>query len=393
MHDRSTLRGSSPSPTPLVDLQAQRRRLSGRIEDALLRVCAHGNFIMGPEVVQLERQLAEFCGARHALACGNGTDAMLLALMAKGVGPGDAVFCPTFTFAATAEVIALQRATPVFVDVLEDTFNLDPESLVAAIAMARDMRLQVKGIIAVDLFGQPADYEQIGTIAEQHGLWVIADAAQSFGASYRGRRVGKLANITTTSFFPSKPLGCYGDGGAIFTDDDALASSIDSLRIHGKGYDKYDNVAIGVNSRLDTLQAAILIEKLAVFPEELAARERIARRYSDALHDLVRTPRILNETNSAWAAYTIVLEKHDRDRIAAGLKRAGIGTAIYYPLPLHRQTAYAHFPRAGENGLPRSERLARRVLSLPMHPYLDAETQNCIVQELRGLADLCAVNG
>src|SRR5262249_11036211 len=380
-------------PIPLVDLQAQRRRLGVRIDDAILRVCEHANFIMGGEVAEFERKLAEFCGVRHALTCGNGTDALLLGLMAKGVGSGDAVFCPTFTFAATAEVVALVHATPVFVDVRDDTFNVDPDSVVAAVEMARRLGLRPTGLLAVDLFGQPADYRSLEDIAEKHGLWIFADAAQSFGAQYRGRRVGQITEMTATSFFPSKPLGCYGDGGAIFTDDDHLAKRIDSLRIHGKGSDKYDNVRIGINSRLDAIQAAILMEKLAIFPEELVAREVIAQHYSDELSDVGRTPRTSNETTSAWAAYTIVTEGRDRDKIAAGLKAAAISTAIYYPLPLHQQTAYKEYPRASAAGLPQAERLAQSVLSLPMHPYLDEAAQDRIIGKVRELAASCVLSG
>jgi dTDP-4-amino-4,6-dideoxygalactose transaminase len=394
MHERlmANLQNSMKA-IPLVDLQAQRRRLGARIDDAILRVCEHANFIMGDEVTTFERRLAEFCGVRHALTCGNGTDALLLGLMAKRVGPGHAVFCPTFTFAATAEVVALVQATPVFVDVLNDTFNIDPESLEAAIETARGAGLRPSGIISVDLFGQPADYRCLQDIAEKQGLWILADAAQSFGAQYRGRRVGQITELTATSFFPSKPLGCYGDGGAIFTDDDELAKCIDSLRIHGKGSDKYDNVSIGVNSRLDSIQAAILMEKLTIFSEELTARQLIAQRYSDGLGDVVRTPRTSNEATSAWAAYTIVAEGCDRNRMAAGLKAAGISTAIYYPMPLHRQTAYRNFPRAGDNGLPQAERLAQSVLSLPMHPYLDVATQDRIISKIRELAASCVLRG
>jgi len=370
----------------LVDLQAQRRRLGARIDDAILRVCEHANFIMGDEVTAFERRLAEFCGVRHALTCGNGTDALLLGLMARQVGPGDAVFCPTFTFAATAEVVALVRATPVFVDVLNDTFNIDPDSLRAAIEMARGAGLQPSGIMPVDMFGQPADYCALQEIAQEQGLWILADAAQSFGAQFRGQRVGQITELTATSFFPSKPLGCYGDGGAILTDNDELAKCIDSLRIHGKGSDKYDNVRIGMNSRLDAIQAAILMEKLTIFPEELAARQVIAQRYSDELRDVVRAPRTSNEVTSAWAAYTVVVEGRDRNKMAASLKAAGISTAIYYPIPLHRQTAYKDFPRAGGNGLPQAERLAESVLSLPMHPYLDVATQDRVISKIREFA-------
>jgi dTDP-4-amino-4,6-dideoxygalactose transaminase len=393
MHDRLAAIRENAKPIPLVDLQAQRRRLGARIDDAILRVCEHANFIMGGEVAEFERRLAEFCGVRHALTCANGTDALLLGLMAKGVGAGDAVFCPTFTFAATAEVVALVQATPVFVDVREDTFNIDPDSVDAAIATARRLGLRPAGVIAVDLFGQPADYRSLEGIAEKYGMWVLADAAQSFGAQHRGRRVGQIAEMTATSFFPSKPLGCYGDGGAIFTDDDHLAKCIDSLRIHGKGSDKYDNVRIGMNSRLDAIQAAILMEKLAIFPEELAAREVIAQRYSQALSDVVRTPRTSNEATSAWAVYTIVVEGRDRNKIAADLKAAGISTAIYYPLPLHQQTAYKDYPRASGMKLPHAERLAQSVLSLPMHPYLDEAAQDRIIGKVRELATSCVLSG
>jgi dTDP-4-amino-4,6-dideoxygalactose transaminase len=393
VHDRLAAIRENAKPIPLVDLQAQRRRLGARIDDAILRVCEHANFIMGGEVAEFERRLAEFCGVRHALTCANGTDALLLGLMAKGVGAGDAVFCPTFTFAATAEVVALVQATPVFVDVREDTFNIDPDSVDAAIATARRLGLRPAGVIAVDLFGQPADYRSLEGIAEKYGMWVLADAAQSFGAQHRGRRVGQIAEMTATSFFPSKPLGCYGDGGAIFTDDDHLAKCIDSLRIHGKGSDKYDNVRIGMNSRLDAIQAAILMEKLAIFPEELAAREVIAQRYSQALSDVVRTPRTSNEATSAWAVYTIVVEGRDRNKIAADLKAAGISTAIYYPLPLHQQTAYKDYPRASGMKLPHAERLAQSVLSLPMHPYLDEAAQDRIIGKVRELAASCVLSG
>src|SRR5262249_48400400 len=270
-------------------------------------------------------------------------------------------------------------------DVLEETFNIDPDSLINAIETARSARLRPVGILAVDLFGQPADYRALEDIAGQNGLWIFADAAQSLGAQYRGRRVGQITEMTATSFFPSKPLGCYGDGGAILTEDDELADRIDSLRIHGKGSNKYDNVRIGVNSRLDAIQAGILMEKLAIFPEELTARQLIAHRYSEGLRDVVRTPRIPNETTSVWAAYTIVVD-HNRDKLAAGLKAAGISTAIYYPRPLPQQPAYKDFPGANGKGLPQAERRAQSVLSLPMHPYLDEATIERIIDEVRGLA-------
>src|SRR5919202_278218 len=259
-------------PIEFIDLGAQRRRIGARMDEAVLHVLHHGRYVMGPEVAELERRLAEFCGARHALSCANGTDALGLGLMLKGVKPGDAVLCPAFTFAATAEVVAWFGATPVFVDVLEDTFNMDPRSLEAGIRTARGRGLHPAGMIPVDLFGLPADYDALLPLAEEHGLWVISDAAQSFGASYKGRAVGTFGDLTTTSFFPAKPLGCYGDGGAVFTDDDEAIAVLRSLRVHGQGSDKYDNVRVGMNARLDTMQAAVLLEKLAIFADEIAAR-------------------------------------------------------------------------------------------------------------------------
>ncbi|HXW25585.1 MAG TPA: DegT/DnrJ/EryC1/StrS family aminotransferase [Xanthobacteraceae bacterium] len=371
------------APIPFVDVAAQRRRLGARIDEAIARVLAHCQFIMGPEVGALEAQLAAFCGARHALGCASGTDALLIALMAKGIGPGDAVICPAFTFCASAEAVALIGATPVFADVEEATFNLDAAGIEPALAAARRHGLEAKAVMTVDLFGLPADYDAIAPIAAAHGLAVIADAAQSFGAAYRGRRVGALAPVTTTSFFPSKPLSCYGDGGAVFTDDDDLAAVMRSLRIHGQGADKYDNVRIGINGRLDTVQAAVLIEKLAIFAEELAARERIACRYDEGLRDVVVVPRVPAGATSIWALYTVRLAPGVRDGVMAALAAQGIATGAYYPKPLNRQPAYRHYPVAG-NGLPATERLAAEVLSLPMHAYLDAATQDRVIAGLRG---------
>jgi dTDP-4-amino-4,6-dideoxygalactose transaminase len=370
------------APIPFVDVAAQRRRLGARIDAAIARVLAHCQFIMGPEVAALEEQLASFCGARHALGCASGTDALLLALMAKGIGPGDAVICPAFTFCASAEAVVLVGATPVFADVDAATFNLDPASLEAALVAARRASLRSKAVMTVDLFGLPAAYDAIAKFAAAHGLVVIADAAQSFGAVYHDRRVGTLAPVTTTSFFPSKPLSCYGDGGAVFTDDDDLAAVMRSLRIHGQGADKYDNVRIGINGRLDTIQAAVLIEKLAIFAEELATRERIARRYDEALRDVATVPRVPDGLTSVWALYTIRLPSGVRDGVMAALAAQGIPTGVYYPKPLHRQVAYRHYPVAG-NGLPVTDRIADEVLSLPMHAYLDEATQDRIVAALR----------
>jgi dTDP-4-amino-4,6-dideoxygalactose transaminase len=379
----SSVRTTTLAPIPFIDVAAQRRRLGARIDAAIARVLAHCQFIMGPEVGALETELRAFCGARHALGCASGTDALLLALMAKGIGPGDAVICPSFTFCATAETAALVGATPVFVDVEEATFNIEPASLERAVAAAGRLGLKPKAVIAVDMFGLPADYDAIASRAAAHGLFVIADAAQSFGAAYRGRRVGALAPVTTTSFFPSKPLSCYGDGGAVFTDDDALADAMRSLRIHGQGADKYDNVRIGINGRLDTVQAAVLIEKLKIFAEEMLARDRIARRYGEGLGDVAIVPRVPDGATTVWAIYTIRLAPGVRDGVMTALAAQGIPTAVYYPKPVHRQVAYRHYPVAG-NGLPVTDRLAAEVLSLPMHAYLDEPTQDRIIAAVRG---------
>lgn len=374
---------SREAPIEFIDLHAQRRRLGRRIDEAILAVVDHGKYIMGPEVAVFEKELAQFCGAKHVLSCANGTDALGLALLAKGLKPGQAVLVPSFTFAATAEVVAWFDAVPVFVDVFEDTFNMDPASLEAGIATARRLGLEPAGVIPVDLFGLPAEYDEILAIAAAHRLWVVCDAAQSFGAVYRGRNVGTIGDITTTSFFPAKPLGCYGDGGAIFTDDDDIAAVLQSLRVHGQGSDKYDNVRIGMNARLDTIQAAVLSQKLTVFADELAIRNQVAARYDAMLRDVVKTPAIPPGHNSVWAQYTIVLPGGcDRDAVASRLKQAGIPTAVYYAKPLHRQTAYRQYPAVG-NGLPVSEKLAAGVLSLPMHPYLDEQLQCRIADTLR----------
>jgi len=363
-----------------IDLQAQRRRLGDSVDRAIAKVLDHGHYIMGPEVALFEKALGDFCGARHVVGCGNGTDALHLVLLAEGIGPGDAVFVPAFTFVATAEMAPLVGATPVFVDVDETSFNIDPASLEVAIRTARDAGLKPRMVIAVDLFGQPADYAAISRIADSHGLTVVADAAQAFGASLGAAKVGTLAKYTTTSFFPAKPLGCYGDGGAVFTDDDNAAALLRSLRIHGKGMDKYDNVRIGLNSRLDTLQAAILLEKLAIFPDEIVARNRVADRYAEGLGDAVAVPKVIEGAVSTWAQYTI---RHaDRDGLAARLKEKGVPSAVYYPIPMHRQTGYHAYPVAG-GSLPVSDRLSREVISLPMHPYLDPATQDRIIEAVR----------
>ncbi|MPZ57875.1 MAG: aminotransferase class I/II-fold pyridoxal phosphate-dependent enzyme [Rhizobiales bacterium] len=369
-------------PLAFIDLNRQQARIRDDLDKAIASVLAHGSYVMGPEVRQLESELAKFCGAKHALSCSNGTDALGLILRALQVKPGDAVFCPSFTFAATAEVVVWFGATPVFVDIHDDTFNMDACSLDVAVQTAKALNLRPAGVISVDLFGLPADYDNIEPVCAAHGLWLLSDAAQSFGATYKGRKLGTIGIATGTSFFPAKPLGCYGDGGAIFTDDDALADLLVSLRVHGQGSDKYDNVNIGINGRLDTLQAAVLLQKLRIFPDEIEKRNQVAERYNAALADVAIVPRVPRDLMSVWAQYTIRIPPGRRAPLAAALKQEGVPTAIYYPKPLHRQIAYRAFPTAG-NGLPVSDRVAEEVISLPMHPYLEPDEQDFIANIVR----------
>ena len=370
-------------PVPLIDIGAQRRRLGKSIDDAVARVLAHCQFINGPEVTELEAQLAKFSGARHVVSCASGTDALLMVLMAKNIGPGDAVICPSFTFCATGEAVALTGASPVFVDVDEATFNMDAASLKRGVDAAKKQGLKPKAVIPVDLFGQSADHDAIAAVAEAEGLFILDDAAQGFGASYKGRKLGTFGHATATSFFPAKPLGCFGDGGAIFTDDAELAATLRSIRVHGQGSDKYDNVRLGLTGRLDTMQAAILIEKLRIFEDEIAARNEVAERYARGLGNVVTVPHLAKGCSSVWAQYTIRLPKGiDRDGFAATLKAQGIPTAIYYVKSMHQQTAYRDYPVA-EGGLPVSEKLSDDVISLPMHAYLDEPTQDRIIRAVR----------
>jgi dTDP-4-amino-4,6-dideoxygalactose transaminase len=374
-------------PIPFIDVAAQRRRLGRAVDDAVARVLAHCQFVQGPEVREFEAALAAFAGARHAIGCASGTDALLLVLMAWEIGRGDAVICPSFTYHATAEMVALLGATPIIADVAPETFNLDPASCERAVATAIKRGLKPRAIIPVDLFGLPADHDAIGAIAAAHGLLVLDDAAQGFGATYRGKKLGALATATATSFFPAKPLGCYGDGGAVFTDDDALATRVKSLRLHGEGADRSEAARIGITGRLDTIQAAVLIEKLKIFPDEILARNRVAARYSDALADVAAVPRVGNESSSVWAQYTLRVAPARRDALAAALKAEGIPTAIYYTKPLHRQPAYRDFPVA-DGGVPVSEQLSKEVISLPMHAYLESPVQDRIIAAVRrALAD------
>ncbi len=357
-------------PMAFIDLQAQRLRIADKLEAATKRVMEGGAYILGPEVKELEAKLAAFSGAKHCLAVSDGTDALALGLMAKKVGVGDAVIVPSFTFAATAEVVAWAGATAVFADSDADTFNIAPDSIEKAIAVAKAKGLRPVGIIPVDLFGLPADYDLIQAIADAHGLWIMADSAQGYACTYKGRVSGSIGDIATTSFFPAKPLGCYGDGGAVFTNDDETYDVLQSLRMHGKGTDKYDNVRIGLNSRLDTMQAAILLEKLAIYPDEIVARNRVADQYKARLSNVVKTPFVPDYARSVWAQYTLTLaEGTNRDAFAAFMKERGVPTMVYYPKPLHQQTAYKHYPSATAT-LPVCESLSQRVVSLPMHPYM-----------------------
>jgi UDP-2-acetamido-2-deoxy-ribo-hexuluronate aminotransferase len=384
------------APIAFIDLAAQRLRLGDKIGDAINRVLTSGAYIMGPEVALFESQLAQFGQSKFALSCANGTEALVLPLMAWDIRPGDAVFCPSFTFVATAEVIPWLGATPVFVDILPDTYNMDPAHLEAAIeATLKEGKLRPKVIITVDLFGQPADYPAISAIAKKYNLKLIADSAQGFGCTLDGNHPIKWADVTATSFFPAKPLGAYGDGGAILTDDEELYHVMDSLRVHGKAiksdlvgktFDhdpKYLNIRIGMNSRLDTMQAAILIEKLAIFADEIEKRNKIAARYNHELSDIVSVPAVIKGGVSTWAQYTIEID--GRDELATFAKTRGVPTAAYYPIPIHKQDVYARFPN-GPGGLPVSEEKAERVISLPMHAYLDEETQDRIISVVREFA-------
>ena len=364
-----------------IDLAAQRARISDKIDAAVSKVIREGKYILGPEVAEFERRLADYVGVKHVVACANGTDALLIPLFALGIGRGDAVFCPSFTFAATAEVVALAGAEPVFVDIDADTYNMDTAQLKAAIAAVRaEGRLTPKAIIPVDLFGLSADYDAIEAIARDEGLAVIEDAAQAIGGSRQGKMCGAFGIVGSTSFYPAKPLGCYGDGGAMFTNDDELAEKLRSIAFHGKGESQYDNVRVGLNSRLDTIQAAILIEKLAILEDEMQSRQRVAQRYEDGLAGVVKTAVIDNQSRSAFAQYAI--ESDDRDALKARLQENGIPSVIYYVKPLHQQVAYKHYPVA-PGGLPVSEALPSRILCLPMHPYLSVEDQDRIVGVIR----------
>jgi UDP-2-acetamido-2-deoxy-ribo-hexuluronate aminotransferase len=356
-----------------IDLKAQYKRIETNIQKRIAKVLEEGNYIMGPEVHELETQLAEFCGAKHCITCANGTDALQMSLMALGIGPGDEVITTAFSFFATAEVIALVGATPVFVDINKDTFNID------AALVEEKITANTKAIMPVSLFGQCADMDAINDIAHRYSLPVIEDAAQSFGATYKGKKSCNLSTIGCTSFFPAKPLGCYGDGGACFTNDDELAEVLRSIRVHGKGTDKYDNVRIGLNSRLDTLQAAILLEKLSIYLGEIQLREAIAQKYNTALSEVFQTPIIEIDNQSVWAQYT--LRSNNRSHWLNTLQKAGIPSGIYYPKALHQQAALQLFSQG--QAFPVAEMVAQQAFSLPMHPYLQDEQQIAIINSLK----------
>ncbi|MCQ8186003.1 DegT/DnrJ/EryC1/StrS family aminotransferase [Parvularcula maris] len=382
-----------------IDLQAQRARIKDRLDEAVARVMEHGRFILGPEVTAFEKEMSAFSGAALTCSCGNGTDALALPLMAWGLRPGDAVFCPSFTFTATAEVVPWLGASPVFIDIDPRTYNMDPASLEAAIEeVVSKGELRPKAVIAVDLFGQPADYPRIKEICDRFGLKLIADSAQGFGCTIEGKHPIEWADVVTTSFFPAKPLGCYGDGGAIQTNDPEMWALLDSLRIHGKATEedmaaanyrgheaKYLNPRIGMNSRLDTIQAAILLEKLAIFADEIEMREKVARRYNELLEGHVSAvPFVGDGYQSVWAQYTIEVE--NRETVQERLREHEVPTAVYYPVPMHDQGPYKRFPSA-PGGLPVTNEKKAKVLSLPMHPYLDEETQDRIVDAVRSAVD------
>jgi UDP-2-acetamido-2-deoxy-ribo-hexuluronate aminotransferase len=371
-----------------IDLSIQQKRIKAKIDEKIQGVLRHGQYIMGPEMVELETALASYTGTKYALSCSSGTDALLMALMAFNVGPGDAVFTTPFTFIATAEVISLLGATPVFVDIQVDTFNLDPDKLSQALKdfqiHKRSKGLKPKGIITVDLFGLPADYEKINLIARQYDLFVIEDAAQSFGAQYYGKKAGSFGDIACTSFFPAKPLGGYGDGGMCFTNQDDLEQSMVSLRNHGQGDHRYENVRIGINGRLDTLQAAILLCKFDIFPREIEMRQEVAERYTHLLFETsLKLPAIPERMVSVWAQYSVLAENSSqRQMLLEKLKESNIPTAVYYPKPLHLQKAFVPLGyKAGE--FPVSEDCAERIFSLPMHPYLEIKDQQRIAETIK----------
>lgn len=370
---------------PFIDLATQQKRLRPEIEARLNKVLDHGSYIMGAEVVELEAAFCKRLTVKHTISCSSGTDALILGLLGLGVNAGDGVIVPSFTFAASAEAIAVLGAACVFAEVEETSFNLDPDRLEDALAAGKDAGLKMVGVMPVGLFGQPAALDKIAKFAKDNDLWMLDDAAQSFGATLSDKAVGTFGAATATSFFPAKPLGCYGDGGALFTDDDQLAAIARSARVHGQGANKYENERIGMTARLDTMQAAVLLAKLGIFDEELTLRQHAAVRYADKLAGTgVIIPKLSTMATSSWAQYVIRLPKGaDRKAIQDKMKEDNVPTAVYYPRPMHTQKPYARYPLT-KGGLAITEALAADVLALPMHPYLDADTQDKVAEALKG---------
>jgi dTDP-4-amino-4,6-dideoxygalactose transaminase len=367
---------------PFIDLAAQQARIRQDVDQRIAAVLSHGAYILGPEVKELEVTLAQRCGAAHVISCSSGTDALILALLGLGLRPGQGVIVPSFTFAASAEAIAVLGSVPVFAEIDPSTYNLDPDGLRSALAAAQAQNIEVAGIMCVGLFGQPADITRISTFADKHGLWVLDDAAQSFGSTWKGQQAGTLGHVTATSFFPAKPLGCYGDGGAVLTNDDSIAEIAVSCRVHGQGRDKYENERIGMTARLDTIQAAILLSKLSIFDDELAARQQVADQYETLLGGKVTTPLLAADATSSWAQYVIQLpDGADRTAVQDQMGSKNVPTAVYYPRPMHTQQPYLRYPVA-QDGLSVTERLASSVLALPMHPYLTPEQQEQVADAL-----------
>ena len=364
-----------------IDLKFQQQRIKDKIDANIQNVLAHGKYIQGPEVKELEAKLADFVGAEYAIGVSSGTDALLMPLMAYNVKPGDAIFTVPFTFIATAEVVHLLGATSVFVDIEPDTFNMDVNKLEQAIIKVKNEgKFNPKGIIPVDLFGQPADYDEINTIAKKHGLFVLEDAAQGFGGTYKGKKACTLTDVGVTSFFPAKPLGAYGDGGMCFTNNKDLYDKLISIRVHGQGTNKYDNVRVGINGRLDTFMAAILLVKFEIFNEEIGLRQNVAKRYSDNLKDFVTTPYVKDHNISAWAQYSVL--HNDKEKIMSGLKEDGIPVAVYYPKPLHLQDAFVDLGyKFGD--FPISEDVAAKIFSIPFHPYLSHQDQDLVIDSIK----------
>ena len=370
------------APQKFIDLASQQDLIRTQIDESIKNVLNHGHYIMGPEVKTFEKDLTDYTGAKYCITCANGTDALSLVLMAWGTGPGDAVYVPSFTYVASAEAPAQLGATPFFVDVCPLTFNLDVDSFKQSIIDSKEMNLKPKAVIPVDLFGQVSNIKEIVNIAKEENIKVLCDAAQSFGATFEGKKAGYFGDATTTSFFPAKPLGCYGDGGAVFTNNKDLFNVVSSIRLHGKGSEKYDNVRVGMNSRLDTIQAAILIEKLKIFDNELRLRNKIAQKYTKSLNKSYKTPTVMQGHVSSWAQYTLI--DNDRDNIIAALKSENIPSIVYYPKPLHAQDGYSSFPKVS-TGLLNSSMLSNSVFSIPMYPYIKNKDQDHIISTLLNL--------